>query len=287
MEESVQTKKFKLSTGNLVSIGIIMFVVLLGNGLISRYKGYNVTPTPIPSVVPSPSEVPNTVVPTRVPTTIPTEIPITYKEIGPDESVRVQCGEEANGTRADFKGSFAGNVGLSQEADIIVRVSDTNGQPAGGLVEWKLYYYGKLRVNGCSATFIAPSGIGTARQVSATITARVVSNNPTPTSASLGEGGPINAGFVATTKINILSSGGGSSCYNPAGVAISVNSPSTFDNVQIVVDTPKFLGRQYNSRVATVRDGVGTYNIEVYLNGNLYGSTSTYVDTCEMATVKY
>lgn len=266
-------------------LGLIIFAVfiLFSVGSYARYKNVDIKPTPIPT----PSSVPS---PTLSPTLTITPTPQKQPDaiITPGESARVQCGTGNAGTRVTFnEGGFAGNIGLGDQTDITAKVSDDKGQAAGGLVEWKLYYYGKLRVDGCSATFIAPSGIGTARQVSATVTTRVVSNNPTPTSASFGEGGPINAGFVATTKINILSSGGGSSCYNPAGVAISVNSPSTFDNVQIVVDTPKFLGRQYNSRVATVRDGVGTYNIEVYLNGNLYGSTSTYVDTCEMATVKY
>ena len=262
---------------NLALIGSAIVILVLSGIVYSRYEAEVIQPTPSPTTIPEPSETPT-----------PSPAPITYQEIGPDESVRVQCGEGRTGTRVVFaRGSFAGNIGLDGQTEITASVKDTSGEPAGGLVEWKLYYWGKLRIDGCKATFIAPDAIGTAYSVSASINTRVVSETPPPSpSLGTGEGGPIFAGFSSTTKVTILS-GTKPTCYDPAGVAISINSVPTTSDVQIRVDTPKFLGRVYNGRNATVRDGAGTYDIQIFVNGALYGKTASNVANCQLPTVKF
>ncbi|OGY24989.1 MAG: hypothetical protein A2134_01170 [Candidatus Woykebacteria bacterium RBG_16_39_9b] len=207
--------------------------------------------------------------------------------ISPGESAKVQCGKGRSGTRPVFpRGGFAGNIGRSDQTEIEVSVQTDKGEVVGGLVEWRLYDWGELEIYGCEAIFIAPDSIGTAYSVSATINARIIPETSEPNTSSSGEGGPIFAGFVATTKVTILS-GAAPGCYDPAGVAISINSVPTTSNVQIFVDTPRFLGRQYNGRVATVRDGTGDYYVQIYVNGALYGQTNSTVGDCEMATVKF
>lgn len=258
------------------NIGLIILVVFifLSVGFYAQYK--NEIPKPIPT--PSPIDVDKKV---------PDVAPVEYIEIGPGESARVHCGEGNIGTQVTFKeGSFAGNIGLGGQADITAKVSDTKGQPAGGLVEWTLFYRGTLHIEGCSATFMAPDSIGTAYSTSANISARVVPNTTPPTPSPAGEGGPRNAGQVASTKVTILS-GAKATCFDPAGVAISINSVSTTRNVQIWVDTPRVAGRLYNGRNVTVRDGVGTYVIEIFVDGGLYGNTTSQVSACQLPTVKF
>jgi len=208
--------------------------------------------------------------------------------IVPGESAKVQCGEGKEGNRVIFtQGSFSGNIGRGDQTEISISVIDANNQSTGALVEWRLYNWGRLEINGCQATFIAPDSIGTAYSVSASINARAVPESSPPSPINMGgEGGPIIVGYVATTKVTILS-GAKPTCHNPPGVAISINSVPTTDNVQIIVDTPKFLGREYNARNATVRDGVGNYYIQIFVNGALYGQTNSSVANCQLPTVRF
>lgn len=255
------------------NLGLIVLIVffLLSVGFYAAYKNDITKPTPTPTPTPSstPSQQPDAI-------------------IGPGESARVQCGEGNAGTQVTFKeGGFAGNIGLLGQAGITAKVSDEKGQPAGGFVEWKLYDRGTLQIVGCEATFMAPDSIGTAYSTSATINARVVPNTtPTPDPTPRGEGGPIFAGLVTTTKVTILS-GAKPTCFDPAGVAISINSVPTTSIVQIRVDTPRVAGRLFNRRNVTVRDGAGTYEINIFVNGALYGSTSSRVAACQLPPVKF
>ena len=268
----------------LIGLAILIFTSVVGYSSGRKENIVNPTPSPASSPVPSkePSKIPTTPIPR------PTS-PITYQEIGPDQSVNVRCGEGSGGDRVIFpqgQNGFAANIGRRGQTETKVTVINAKGEPSGGLVNWRLYYWGKLRIDGCKATFIAPDSIGTAYSVSAAINARVVVESPTPAPTSGGEGGPINAGYVATAKITILS-GAEPTCYDPAGVAISINSVPTTSNVQIVVDTPRFLGRVHNGRNATVRDGEGTYDIQIFVNNEFYDRTSSTVARCQLPAVKF
>lgn len=261
-----------------IILGVFLF---LSVGIYAQYKNdVKPTPTPSPSSVPSFTPSP-TLSPTPTITPTPTKQPDAV--IAPSGSARVQCGQGNVGTQVTFQQDVA-NVGLGQKAFITAQVRDTNGQETGGLVEWRLYYRGKLQIDGCNATFIAPDSIGTAYSTSADITARVV-HDVTPAPTSAGEGGPINAGFVATTKVTILS-GAPPTCYDPEGVSVSINSVDTTRNVQIVIDTPRVVNRVFNGRVATVRDGPGTYYIEYYVDGGLYDATTSQVGKCRLEVIR-
>ena len=275
----MQIKALSMKNLGLIILGIF---ILFSIGSYARYKNIDVTTTPTP--IPPPSSTPSI---TFSPT--PTIIPAPTKQpdavIAPSESARVQCGEGNAGTQVTFQQDVA-NVGLGGNAYITAKVRDKNGQESGGLIEWNLYYRGSLSVDGCNATFIAPDSIGTAYSTSADITARAVPNiSHTPFPTSGGEGGPINAGFVATTKVTILS-GAPPTCYDPEGVSVSINSVSTTRNVQIVIDTPRVVGRVFNGRVATVRDGPGTYYIEYYVDGDLYDYTTSQVGKCRLEVIR-
>ncbi|MBI2430888.1 MAG: hypothetical protein HYV39_02655 [Candidatus Levybacteria bacterium] len=248
----------------------VLIIILAVFALLSTGSIVKPTPTPTPTPTPSPTPKPPDAV------------------IGPSESARVQCGEGSNGTRVVFEdGGFAGNIALGDQTTLTAKVLDEKGQLAGGLVEWRLWYHGRLSIDGCNAIFTAPDSIGTAYSTSADISTRVVSDTTlTPAPTLQGEGGPIFAGFVTTIKVGILSRAK-PGCFDPAGVAISINSVSTYRNVQIVVDTPRFLGREYNARVATVRDGPGTYNIQIFVDGALYGDATSQVEKCQLPTVKF
>lgn len=263
---------------NILLVGLVIVIVGMGGYSVSKFKSANESSSP--PVTPENSLVPDT--------SESSVIPIEYTEISPGGSVRVQCGDGSAGTKVTFnEGGFAGNIGLGGQTDISATVQDERGQPAGGLVEWRLYDRGLLRIDACQATFIAPDSIGTAYSTSATIQARVVSEAtrpPIPTTA--GEGGPVFAGFVATTKVTILS-GGKPACYDPAGVAVSINSVPTTDSVRIIVDTPKVKRRSYSKRNITVRDGRGSYKIQIFVNGSLYGSETSAVGACQLVTVKF
>lgn len=211
--------------------------------------------------------------------------------IGPDESVKVQCGGGNEGKDVVFKGKarggFAGNVGFGQKVEIVSEVLDKNQNSSGGLVEWTLYRYGSLAIEGCKAVFTAPDSIGTAFSASAEIVARIPWEFDSANQTVVGEGGPRNAGGFAKTKVTILSGNQSSSCFNPAGVAVSINSVPTTSNVQIVVNTPRFLGKLYAGRNATVRDGEGTYEIQIFVNGGFYGATTSTVRECQLPTVRF
>lgn len=208
--------------------------------------------------------------------------------IGPGESATVQCGDGNMGTRTSFaRGSFSGNIGKGDQVEIPVQVLDSSLQPAGGMVRWSLFYWGSLAIKGCTATYTAPDSIGTAYSVSATINTKI-DFEPTPikVDTSVGEGGPTFVGFVTTTKVTILS-GATTTCHNPAGVSISINSVPTTSVVQIRVDTPKFLGRVYNGRNTTVKDGPGDYYIQIFVNNNLYDETTSAVAECQLPNVRF
>lgn len=264
---------------------VVILLFFLATKLYTYYKDKADRPNPtlIPTPFPSQSS-------KLSPSPAPTESiqKVHDAVIVPGESAKVQCGEGRGGNRVVFtRGSFSGNIGRGDQTEIVASVKDTNNQSTGALVAWTLYNWGKLEIDGCKATFIAPDAIGTAYSVSASINAQVVlePSGPSPVSVG-GEGGPIFRGYVATTKVTILS-GAKPACHNPAGVAISINSVPTTDNVRINVDTPKFLGREYNARNATVRDGAGDYYVQIFVNGALYGQTNSSVADCQLPTVKF
>lgn len=264
---------------------IVALFIFLSVGFYSRFKNESIKPilSPTPTSIAATGVIPSDL---QEEETVPQNQPDAI--IVPGESARVQCGEGNTGTRVVFQeGGFAGNVGLGEQATITAKVTDEKGQMAGGLVQWRLYNRGTLQIEACRATFVAPDSIGTAYSTSATINASVVPDT-TPTSASTprGEGGPIFAGYAATTKVGILS-GTKPACFDPAGVAISINSVPTTSVVQIRVNTPIVAERVYNGRNATVRDGAGTYEIEIFVDGVLYGTTTSRVQECQLPTVKF
>ena len=227
------------------------------------------------------TEVPTTVIPTFTPTPTPDDS-IVIRSGG---TARVQCGQGSDGTKVIFFDHPA-NVGLGDKVGFSAEVRNVNNELAGGLIEWRLYYRGSLKIKDCTVTFIAPDSIGTAYSTSVDITAKIASAEVSPGPTSGGEGGP--RFVVAPTKTSItIIAGGAFTCFDPAGVAVSINSVPTTDAVQIAVDTPRFLDRNFFSRVATVRDGVGTYYIQIFVNGGLYGQTTSQVGECQLSTVKF
>lgn len=130
--------------------------------------------------------------------------------LSPGESARVQCGEGRNGTNVSFRdkgfgNTFGGNINLGDQVDISVDVKDSGGNQAGALVQWTLYRWGTLAIDGCNAIFTAPDSIGSAYQVSADIYAkqiREVTPLPTPNGGG-GEGGPVMVSSGAHMSVNI------------------------------------------------------------------------------------
>lgn len=272
-----------------IAVIILSVFILLSVGFYSEYKNNDIqpTPTPTPTSISIPS---STSSPTFNPT--PTITPTPQKQpdaiIGPGESAKVPCGDGNGGSRVVFpvaQNGFATNVGRGDQTETTISVIDNNGQPSGGLIEWRLYYWGELSIDGCNATFTAPDSIGTAYSVSATIHAKVVTQTPSQAPTTIGEGGPINAGYVASTKITILS-GSSPTCHDPEGVSVSINSVDTTRNVQIVIDTPRFQGRVFNGRNATVRDGEGMYYIQYFVDGALYDETESFVRECRLEVIR-
>ena len=217
---------------------------------------------------------------------MPSPSPFEGTVIGPGESAEVQCGEGSDGVQTKWQGKVPSYTSLNGEADLEVEVADAKGSPANGaLVKWSLYDWGTLSIEGCKATFTAPDSIGLAYSTSATINARAVLPQPSPTLGA-GEGGPIFAGYSTSTRITIYS-GGTATCFDPAGVAVSINSVPTTSDVQIVVDTPRVVGRNFFGRIATVRDGEGIYHIQILVDNALYGDTVSQVERCKLSTVKF
>lgn len=262
---------------------IILVFILLSAVFYARYRNDIIQPIPTPSSTPSATPT-NSGGKEIVDETPPPDEGIV---IGPGESAEVQCGEGNDGVRTQWKGKGGGYTSLNGQVELMTELLDANLQPAkGALITWRLYDWGSLRINGCNATFTAPDAIGLAYSTSATISARVELPRPSPTSGG-GEGGPINAGYSTSARITIYKGGATPTCHDPAGVAISINSVPTTSNVQIRVDTPTVVGRVYNRRNATVRDGAGIYEIQIFVNGALYGETALEVKDCQLPPVKF
>lgn len=270
------------------NLGLIILVVfiLLSVGFYAGYKNDVIKPTPTPTPAPSstPSATPTDFSEEEItPEITPLDEGVV---IGPGKSAEVQCGEGNDGVRTQWKGKGAGYTSLNGQVELTAELLDANLQQAkGALIKWSLYDWGTLSIEGCNATFTAPDSIGLAYSSSATISTRVVTS-PLPSPGG-GEGGPINVGYSTSTRITIYAGGSKPVCHDPAGVAISINSVTTTSNVQIIVDTPQFLGRVYNGRNFTVRDGPGTYYIQIFVNGAFYGQTNSTVAKCQLPTVKF
>lgn len=217
--------------------------------------------------------------------------------ISQGESAEVQCGVGSDGVKpqldeiiSNLKYTTAGG----EKRNMTVYVMDKNFKRANGArLKWTFGdwgFGGSLEIDGCSGIFTPPDTLGTAYNSNAHFYVKAVLPAPPPSKpASPGEGGPIFAGYVLEKSILVYDSnnGGSTSCFDPAGVSISINSVSFSSNVQIVVDTPRFTNRTYNRRSATVQDGPGTYYIDIYVNGSLYDSATSQVGECQLATVKW
>lgn len=268
----------------LTLIGLVIILLVLAGRVVSKNQKIDVDPTPIPTYAPEPSEIPYSTPIDVYETPPPPEKGIV---IGPGESAEVQCGEGNDGIRTEWKGKGGGNTTLNGQIELIAKLLDAKLQPAkGALIKWSLYDWGTLRIDRCKATFTAPDSIGMAYSSSATISTRVVTSPPPSPTSGGGEGGPINAGYSSSARITIYAGGSNPTCFDPEGVSVSINSVSTYRNVQIEIDTPRVIGRLFNGRVATVRDGPGTYYINFYVDGVLYDSTTSQVAKCRLETVK-
>lgn len=297
MEE--KTNSSRVSKRNLLLIGLGVAVLALASTVwvASQYETKPLENTPTTS---NQTEATKSSSPTKTTTkTDDTKSPPSSKAkakttaIGPGESAEVQCGDGSDGVNPQLDSSSNlkyTTVGGGQRT-MTVYVLDQNFKRANGArLKWtfaKWAFGGSLDIEGCSATFTPPSSLGSAYNSGAHIYVKVVLPTASSKPGSPGEGGPIFAGYVLEESILVYNSSGNSTtCFDPAGVAISINSVSTFSDVQIVVDTPRFTGRRYNGRIATVRDGPGTYEIDFFVDGSLYDSTTSQVAECQLSTVK-
>ncbi len=282
------------SKRNLVLIGLGVAILALASTtwVASQYKTTALEKTPTTSKQTRATKSPSK---GTTKTTVPSKAKTKTTVIGPGESAEVDCGVGTGGTepRLDSSSNLKfTTIGGEKRTLNVYLVDKDYKRAAGARLKWTFGdwgFEGSLEIDGCSATFTPPTSIGTAYNAGAHFYIKAVLPTPPPSKpVSPGEAGPIFAGYTLEQSILVYDSnnGGSTGCYDPAGVAISINSVSTFSNVQIVVNTPRYTGRSYSSRVATVRDGPGTYEIYFYVNGSLYDSTTSQVGECQLATVK-
>ena len=301
MDEKTNSSRVSKRNLLLISLGVVILAFASTAWVASQYETKNLEKTPTTSKQPvatkssSPVELPTQIENNEYP--LSSEAKTTGTVISPGESAEVQCGVGSDGVNPQLDRSNS-NVKYTtvggEKRNLTVYILDKDFKRANGArLSWTFgdwAFEGSLNIDGCSAVFTPPSSLGTAYNSNAHFYIKAVLPTPPPSKpVSPGEGGPIFAGYVLEKTILVYDSknGGSTSCYDPAGVAISINSVSTVSNVQIVVDTPKFTGRTYNRRNATVRDGPGTYNIDIYVNGSLYDSTTSQVGQCQLSTVKW
>ena len=300
MDEKTNSSRVSKRSLLLISLGVVTLAFASTVWVASQYETKDLEKTPATSkqTQATKSASPRkATTKTTTKTTVPSKAKTKGTVIGPGESAEVQCGKGSDGVNPQLDDIISNlrytTVG-GEKRNITVYVMDKNFKRANGArLSWTFgdwAFEGSLNIDGCSAVFTPPSSLGTAYNSNAHFYIKAVLPTPPPSKpVSPGEGGPIFAGYVLEKTILVYDSknGGSTSCYDPAGVAISINSVSTVSNVQIVVDTPKFTGRTYNRRNATVRDGPGTYNIDIYVNGSLYDSTTSQVGQCQLSTVKW
>ena len=300
MDEKTNFSSGSKRTLILISLGVAILALASTAWVASQYETRPVEKAPTTSKQPvatkssSPVELPTQIENNEYP--FSSEAKTTGTVISPGESAEVQCGKGSDGVnpQLDSSSNLKYTTVGGGKRTMTVYVLDKDFKRANGArLKWTFGdwgFGGSLDIDGCSATFTPPNSLGTAYNTNVHIYVKAVLPAPPPSKpVSPGEGGPTFAGYVLEKSILVYdsSNGGSTSCYDPAGVAISINSVSTVSSVQIVVDTPRFTGRTYNGRNATVRDGPGTYYIDIYVNGSLYDSTTSQVGQRQLSTVKW